>query len=113
LILINGLVDAKKFIENQLKIVKERLRNSEEAVKNFREENKLISLSAQTSDMLGKMAGLQADYEKAITDSQKIAEVNRLLERAKGKPLTSETSFISMRRLVSIRNSTTGLSSLC
>ena len=86
-------VDAKKFIENQLKIVKERLRNSEEAVKNFREENKLISLSAQTSDMLGKMAGLQADYEKAITDSQKIAEVNRLLERAKGEPLTSETSF--------------------
>lgn len=86
-------IEAKKFIENQLKIVKQRLRNSEEAVKNFREENKLISLSAQTSGMLGQAAKLQAAYDKAKADRQKIIDADRLLERAKDKPLTSKTSF--------------------
>lgn len=86
-------IEAKKFIENQLKIVKQRLRNSEESVKNFREENKLISLSAQTSGMLGQVSKLQAAYDKAKADRQKIIDANRLLERAKDKPLTSKISF--------------------
>jgi capsular exopolysaccharide synthesis family protein len=86
-------IEAKKFIENQLKIVKQRLRNSEEAVRNFREKNKLISLSAQTSGMLGQAARLQAAYDKAKADRQKIIDADRMLERAKDKPLTSKTSF--------------------
>ena len=86
-------IEAKKFIESQLKIVKERLRNSEEAVRNFREKNKLISLSAQTSGMLGQAAKLQSAYDKAKIDRQKIIDANMLLERAKDKPLTSKTSF--------------------
>jgi uncharacterized protein involved in exopolysaccharide biosynthesis len=86
-------IEAKKFIENQLKIVKKRLRSSEEAVKNFREENKLISLSAQTSAMLGQMAGLQAIYEKSTSDNEKVRKVQKYLEGAKDKPLTSKTSF--------------------
>ncbi|MDI6687268.1 MAG: polysaccharide biosynthesis tyrosine autokinase [Desulfobacterales bacterium] len=86
-------IEAKKFIENQLKIVKERLENSEEAVRNFREENKLISLSAQTSNMLGQIAGLQAIYEKSVSDNEKVRKVQKYLEEAKDKPLTSKTSF--------------------
>ncbi|MDO9565576.1 MAG: polysaccharide biosynthesis tyrosine autokinase [Candidatus Desulfaltia sp.] len=86
-------IEAKKFIENQLKIVKQRLRNSEEAVKNFREENKLISLSAQTSGMLGQLASLQAIYEKSVSDNEKVRKVQKYLEGAKDKPLTSKTSF--------------------
>jgi len=86
-------IEAKKFIENQLKIVKERLRNSEEAVKTFREEKKLISLSAQTSSMLGQVARLQTVYEKLVSDNEKINNIQKYLEMAKGKPLTSKTSF--------------------
>ncbi len=86
-------VEARKFIENQLKIVKERLKRSEEAVRNFREENKLISLSAQTSAMLGEVAKLQATYEKLLSDNEKIKIVEQYLEKAKNKPLTSKTSF--------------------
>jgi len=86
-------IEAKKFIENQLKIVKERLRNSEEAVRNFREENKLISLSAQTSGMLGQVARLQAIYEKSVSDNEKVRKVQKYLEGAKDRPLTSKTSF--------------------
>jgi len=86
-------IEAKKFIENQLKIVKERLRKSEESVRNFREENKLISLSAQTSGMLSQMARLQAVYEKSVSDNEKVKKVQKYLEGAKDKPLTSNTSF--------------------
>lgn len=86
-------VEARKFIENQLKIVKERLKRSEEAVRNFREENNLISLSAQTSAMLGEVAKLQTTYETLLSDSEKINLVEKSLERAKNKPLTSKTSF--------------------
>jgi capsular exopolysaccharide synthesis family protein len=86
-------IEAKKFIESQLKIVKQRLRNSEEAVKSFREKNKLISLSARTSRMLGQAASLQAAYDKAKADRQKIIDADRMLERAKDKPLTLKTSF--------------------
>lgn len=86
-------IEAKKFIESQLKIIKQKLRNSEEAVKSFREKNKLISLSARTSSMLGQAASLQAAYDKAKADCQKIIDADRMLERAKDKPLTSKTSF--------------------
>ena len=85
--------EAKKFIENQLTVVKKRLRDSEEAVRKFREENKLISLSAQTSRMLGQMTALQAGYEKSVENYEKINNIEKLLERAGGRPLTSKTSF--------------------
>ncbi|MBW2594453.1 MAG: polysaccharide biosynthesis tyrosine autokinase [Deltaproteobacteria bacterium] len=85
--------EAKKFIESQLTTVKEKLRNSEDAVRKFREESKLISLSAQTSRMLGQMTALQAGYEKSLESYKKINNIEKLLERAGDKPLTSETSY--------------------
>ena len=85
--------EAKKFIENQLTVVKKRLRDSEDAVREFREENKLISLRSQTSTMLNQVAGLRVAREKAEGDYQKINKVQEFLERAKNKPLTSEISF--------------------
>ncbi|MBW2557422.1 MAG: polysaccharide biosynthesis tyrosine autokinase [Deltaproteobacteria bacterium] len=85
--------EAKKFIENQLTVIKKKLRDAEDAVRKFREENNLISLSAQTSTMLNQMAALKVASEKAKGDYQKIKKVQGFLERAKNKPLTSETSF--------------------
>jgi capsular exopolysaccharide synthesis family protein len=86
-------IEARRFIENQLKIIKERLRNSEESVRNFRENNKLVSLSAQTSALLGQMAKIQTVYDRAVADHKKIREIMKLLEGAKEQPLTSKTSF--------------------
>ncbi|MDO9529345.1 MAG: polysaccharide biosynthesis tyrosine autokinase [Syntrophales bacterium] len=86
-------IEAKKFIESQLTTVKERLRNAEEAVRKFREENKLISLSSQTSTMLGQMTALQANYERSLENYKKINNIEKLLERAGDRPLTSNTSY--------------------
>ncbi len=87
------IFEAKNFIENQLTVVKERLRDSEEAVRKYREENKLISLNSQTSTLLSQMAALKAVYEKSKAEYQKIKKVQKFLERTKNKPLTSKTSF--------------------
>jgi capsular exopolysaccharide synthesis family protein len=85
--------EAKNFIENQLTIVKEKLRNSEEAVKRFREDNKLISLNSQTSSMLGQMTALETQHEKLLADYQQISKVELLLEKSADKPLTTKTSY--------------------
>lgn len=85
--------EAKKFIENQLDVVKKRLRDSEEAVKHFRETNGLISLDAQTSTLLNQKALLQAAYEKAMTSREKIEEITKLLKVAEKTPITSKNSY--------------------
>jgi len=85
--------EAKKFIENQLAVVTEKLRNSEEEVRKYREHNKLISLSAQTSGMLGQMMALQVVYEKSVENYEQINNIEKLLENAVNKPLTSKTSY--------------------
>lgn len=86
-------IEAKKFIESQLTTVKERLRNAEDAVRKFREENELISLSSQTSTMLDQMTALQVTHDKSVTDYRKISDIEKQLEGAVNKPLTSKTSY--------------------
>lgn len=85
--------EAKKFIENQLDVVKKRLRDSEEAVKHFRETNELISLDGQTSTLLNQKSVLQATYEKALTSREKIEEITKLLKMAERSPITSKNSY--------------------
>ncbi|MEA3279103.1 MAG: polysaccharide biosynthesis tyrosine autokinase [Thermodesulfobacteriota bacterium] len=86
-------IEAKNFIEGQLKVVQGKLRDSEERTKIFREDNSLISLNAQTSTLLAQLSSLQVAYEKAHESRQKLETTIKLLIEAKNKPLTSETSF--------------------
>jgi polysaccharide biosynthesis transport protein len=85
--------DSRVFIDSQLKIAGDRLKTSEEAVRAFKEKNKLISLDAQTSAVLGQLNTLQSGYDKSSTALQKIEETIRVLERAETSPLASKTSF--------------------
>ena len=85
--------EAKKFIEEQLKVIRKKLQDSEEMVREFREKNKLISLDAQTSSMLGQFNQANAAYEKALADRIKLQSVKRALNQAEVKPLSSSNSF--------------------
>lgn len=85
--------EAKKFIEDQLKIVKERLSSSEDAVRDYRERNDLISLDAQTGNLLSQISTLKASYEKTFQDHQRILNVKKTLNDAESRPLTSDNSF--------------------
>lgn len=85
--------EAKNFIEDQLKIVKERLSSSEDAVRDYRERNDLISLDAQTGNLLSQISTLKASYEKTFQDHQRILNVKKTLNDAESRPLTSDNSF--------------------
>lgn len=86
-------VSQKGFIESQLNQAREKLKASEEAAKAYREQNKLVSIEAESSAVVGKLQTLQASYDKALVNAQKAAEIRRLLDRAGATPLGSKTSF--------------------
>ncbi len=85
--------EAKKFIENQLNISKEKVAKSEDAVRDYRENSKLISLDAQSANVLGQSSKLQAAYDIDTSTLQKIDAVEKILATAENKYLTSKTAF--------------------
>ena len=86
-------VSQKGFIESQLAQAREKLKASEEAAKAYREENKLVSIDAESSAMVGKLQALQASYDKALVNAQKVADIRRVLDRAQSTPLGSKANF--------------------
>jgi capsular exopolysaccharide synthesis family protein len=86
-------VSQKGFIEAQLNQAREKLKASEEAAKAYREQNQLVSIDAESSAMVGKLQAMQASYDKALVNAQKVADIRRVLDRAQSTPLGSKTSF--------------------
>jgi len=85
--------EAKKFIESQLNIVKEKVAKSEDAVRNYRETSKLISLDAQSAATLNQSSKFQAAYDLDTSTLQKINAVEKIIATAENKYLTSKTAF--------------------
>ncbi len=86
-------IESKKFIERQLIAVRERADVSEDQVRHFRQSNKLISLEAQSANMLGESVRLRAAYEQNKAIHDKIGDVIKLLDGNEDKPLTFKTSY--------------------
>jgi capsular exopolysaccharide synthesis family protein len=85
--------EAKKFIESQLNIVKEKVAKSEDALRDYRETSKLISIDAQSAATLNQSSKLQAAYDIDTSTLQKINAVEKILATAENKYLTSKTVF--------------------
>ncbi len=58
-------VGQKAFVESQLGQAREKLKASEEAVKTYREQNKLVSYDAESASLFTKLQTAQAAYDKA------------------------------------------------
>src|SRR6267142_1328422 len=58
------IVEARKFIENQLKEVDNRVRRAEEEVWAFRDANRIISPGAESSMLLSLFTQVRSDIEK-------------------------------------------------
>jgi tyrosine-protein kinase Etk/Wzc len=86
-------VSQKGFIESQLNQAREKLKASEEAVKAYREQNKLVSYDAESASLFTKLQTAQASYDKARLNLQRVSDVRRALERVESTPLGSKTSF--------------------
>jgi capsular exopolysaccharide synthesis family protein len=85
--------DAKTFIENQLNIVRDKVTKSEEAVRDYRETSKIISIDAQSASSLAQSSKLQAQYDLDTATLQKVNTVLQALATAEDRSLTSKSSF--------------------
>lgn len=87
------IIEAKRFIEEQLAITGDKLQKSEEAIRNFREQHRMVSLDSQSSALVGQYTNLKNAYERDQTILQRIDQIAKLLARAEEKPLSSKTVF--------------------
>ncbi len=77
----------KNFLDEQLKIVKQQLTESEEALKNFKEGEKVVALSDETEELIKKMAEFEGLYNEALTEfnsnRERLKYVNTQLDRSR------------------------------
>ncbi len=86
-------IEAKKFIEQQVGITRERLQRAENAVREYREANRMVTLDAASSGLLGRFTELKTRLERDQAVVGRIGEIEALLAEAENKPLSSETVF--------------------
>lgn len=87
------VIEAKKFIENQVVVTRDRLQKSENAVKEFREANRMVSLDSHSSGLLTRFAELETRQNRDLATSGRIGEITKLLAEAESNPLSSKTIF--------------------
>lgn len=86
-------IEAKNFIESQLVVTQGKLQKSEEAIRNFRETNRMISLDAQSSGLVSQFSGIQVSNERDLVILGKINRMVKLLDQAEDRPLSSKNFF--------------------
>lgn len=88
------VIEAKRFIETQMKIIEEKVNASEEALKNFRKKEKFFTTSAETGAISGGAAVSTVDeYVKVKMNIEMIKE--QLNSIKKGTPLGAEISIMA------------------
>ncbi|MCG3120094.1 MAG: hypothetical protein ALAOOOJD_02699 [bacterium] len=77
----------KNFLDEQLKIVHDQLTASEEELKNFKENEKVVALSDETEELIKTSAEFQGQYNEALTEynsnQERLKYVNEQLDRSK------------------------------
>src|SRR5262245_1936259 len=75
------IIEARKFIETQLKEVEGRVRRAEEEVWAFRDANRIISPGAESSMLLSLFTQVRGDIEKTRQQRVELEQVNARLEK--------------------------------
>lgn len=72
--------ELRQFLEKQLEKKGEELRRSEEALKEYREKEKLVSLDESTQELISRLAETQAQMEQALVELDSYLEQKKSLE---------------------------------
>lgn len=80
------VINARNFIEEQLKVVGEKLRKAEEAVRIFQEEHEFVSLGTKTSTVLGQLTTAESEYNRVKAQLKSIALMLTPLKRDQALP---------------------------
>jgi tyrosine-protein kinase Etk/Wzc len=75
--------ETKTFIENQLRLTSDKLKEAERELQSFKEGYALISMDAQTQNILDKLYHAEKEYEKVKTEKSEVESQLRLLEDPK------------------------------
>ncbi len=73
--------ELRQFLEKQLAIKEKELRSSEEALKNYRKEHRLVHLDEETSDLVSRVADIQSRLDAAMVELEAAQENKRNLEK--------------------------------
>lgn len=90
--------ELRKFLEHQIVKKGEELKLSEEALKRFKQEEKLVSLDEETKDIVERYGEVESKIEETEVELQAALETKRTLEsqlEERKKYLTAETIDIS------------------
>lgn len=101
------LTDLRKFVEDRLAIKWEELRASEDRLREYQEKERVASLDAETSELVTRMAEVEAMLEGAQVDLQSNLEMKRSLEdqlEERKLTLPKDLSEISSPYLNSLQN---------
>jgi capsular exopolysaccharide synthesis family protein len=89
--------ETKSFIEEQLSLTSNKLKESERELQSFKEGYALISMDTQTQNTLDKLYAVETEYEKIKTEKEEVAVQLKLLEdRKKGSLRRSKEVFFSL-----------------
>jgi tyrosine-protein kinase Etk/Wzc len=79
----NEVSSTREFVEKQLAVFQNKLSAAEEALRVFKEENKMTVLSNASADMLNRMTEAEAKYNETKTERAALEQRQRLLEEKK------------------------------
>lgn len=87
------IIESKKFIEDQVATTRQKLEDSENAVRDFRQAYRMVSLDSQSSGLINQVSALQTAYDRDLAIQSRIRDIAVTLERAEDRPLSSKNSF--------------------
>jgi succinoglycan biosynthesis transport protein ExoP len=89
--------EAIRYIEDQLKTVQERLRESEDAFNRFSQENQLISIDLQSENLLARSQDIQKGIRSFQEDEKELAGILGRLREFIKDPARSDHNFYSSK----------------
>jgi capsular exopolysaccharide synthesis family protein len=90
-------ISARKFIEEQLKVVSVRLKEAEEKIRSFMEENKLVSLPDQSRIVLDQLTRAEVQYNELNKSLSEMALMEKQLKELKAIPKETLEGVVAER----------------
>ncbi|MBI3584454.1 MAG: polysaccharide biosynthesis tyrosine autokinase [Nitrospinae bacterium] len=90
-------ISGREFIEGQLKIVSTKLKDAEEKVKTFREENKLVSLPDQSRIVLDQLTRAEAQYNELTKSLSEMELMAKQLKEQRAIPKQTLEGVVAER----------------
>jgi len=84
--------NVRNFIEQQLVVFQDKLNEAEEALKTFKETNKMVSLSDASTEILNRITEIEVNYDEARTERMTLEQRKEYIDH-KNKKLYSTLSL--------------------